>query len=194
MPTPENVIPFLVAFGVTLVLTPLIRTIAHRAGAVAWPKQDRWHRTPVALLGGAAVVAGVAAAAAFTGVAGPPGWAVIACGASLFVVGLVDDFVRLKPSTKLTAQIAVACIAVTFGVTLQWTGSAVVNALSTIVWIVGIANAVNLLDNMDGLCAGVSGIAALSFAAGGMEPGLGGYGAAVAGACAAFLIYNFNPA
>ena len=194
MPSPDTVVPFLVAFGVTLVLTPLIRMMARRLGAVAWPKQDRWHRTPVALLGGAAVVVGVAAAAAFTGVAGPPGWAVIACGGSLFIVGLVDDFVRLKPSTKLTAQIAVACIAVTFGVTLQWTSSAVVNALSTIVWIVGIANAVNLLDNMDGLCAGVSGIAALSFAAGGMEPGLSAYGAAVAGACAAFLIYNFNPA
>ncbi|HET7697860.1 MAG TPA: hypothetical protein VFK57_19260 [Vicinamibacterales bacterium] len=194
MPPPANVLPFLVAFGVTLALTPLVRTIALRSGAVAWPRRDRWKQTPVALLGGAAVVAGVLAAAVVSGVTEARQWAVIACGASLFFVGLVDDFVRLKPSTKLTAQIAVACLAVTLGVTLQWTGSAVVNALSTIVWIVGIANAVNLLDNMDGLCAGVSGIAALSFAVGSLDAGVGSYGAAVAGACAAFLVYNFNPA
>jgi UDP-GlcNAc:undecaprenyl-phosphate GlcNAc-1-phosphate transferase len=161
---------------------------------VAWPRRDRWHQKPVALLGGAAVVLGVLAAAVISGMATSRDWAVVACGASLFLVGLVDDFVRLKPSTKLTAQIAVACLAVTLGISLQWTGSAVVNALSTIVWIVGIANAVNLLDNMDGLCAGVSGIAALSFALGSLEAGVGAYGAAVAGACAAFLVYNFNPA
>src|SRR5687768_8554383 len=116
MPTPEHVLPFLVAFGVTLILTPLVRRIALRTGAVAVPRRDRWKQTPVALLGGVAVVAGVFVAAALSGIVHVRGVAVVACGASLFVVGLVDDFVRLKPSTKLTAQIAVACLAVTLGV------------------------------------------------------------------------------
>jgi UDP-GlcNAc:undecaprenyl-phosphate GlcNAc-1-phosphate transferase len=190
-----SLLPFLVAFGVTLLATPVVRALALRAGAVALPKQDRWHRRPVALLGGVAVVFGVAVAIAATvGIHGRAAWGLVAASGCLFGVGLVDDFLHLKPSTKLTAQIVVACLPVALGVTLQWTASSVANAIGTIFWIVAVANAVNLLDNMDGLCAGVSGIAALSFAVGGISVDLTGYALAVAGACAAFLIFNFKPA
>ena len=188
-------IPFAVAFAACLVLTPLARRLALAVGAVAIPKHDRWNRRTIPLLGGAAVWLGVAAAAALTGLIERSTAALIVSGWSMALVGVVDDFVHLKPSTKLTAQIAAACVVIVLGAELRWSDSAVVNALLTIAWIVAVTNAVNLLDNMDGLCAGVVAIAAAGFALSGGAPAAAlAYSSALAGACAAFLIYNFNPA
>ena len=191
----HGLMPFLAALALALALTPIAKRIASRLGAVAMPRQDRWHRRPIPMLGGAAVWASVAIVAAASGAIGHGMAAVIVVGWAMCAVGLVDDFLHLKPSTKLTAQIAAACAAVLLGVTLEWTPSAIANALLTIAWIVAITNAINLLDNMDGLCAGVVAIAALSMTAGGARPSpeiL--YAAAIAGASVGFLVYNFNPA
>ncbi len=144
---------FLVAFAVSVVLTPLCRMVAQRLGCVAKPSADRWHRRPTALFGGVAVVVTVIGLALTIE---PRGfiWHVIAAGGLIAAFGFVDDLMHLKASTKLVAQIAVASVLLFFGYRLQWTQSLIGDAMLTLFWIVGITNAFNLLDNMDGLCAG----------------------------------------
>ncbi len=75
---------------------------------------------------------------------------------AIFVIGLVDDVLALKPSTKLIAQIAMAAAVVYFGYRLNWLDSRLLDSVLTMVWLVGLTNAFNLLDNMDGLCAGIA--------------------------------------
>ena len=78
---------------------------------------------------------------------------------AMFVLGLVDDIVSLRPYTKLVVEIAVASVFVFFGYGLKWTDWAAVDMMLTMLWIVGLTNALNLLDNMDGLCTGIAIIA-----------------------------------
>ena len=82
----------------------------------------------------------------------------------LFLLGLADDFIHIKPHTKLVGQILVASLVAFLGFRLHWVTSLTVDTTLTIFWIVGITNAFNLLDNMDGLCAGIGCIAAVYLA------------------------------
>jgi UDP-GlcNAc:undecaprenyl-phosphate GlcNAc-1-phosphate transferase len=192
---PLGLASFTVALIASLALTPVARWGARRIGVVSVPAANRWNARTIPLLGGVAVWASVSIAAVLTQLIDSGVAVLILGGACMAAVGLVDDFVPLKPSTKLTAQIATACLVVALGITLPVSGSAVVDALLTILWIVAVTNAVNLLDNMDGLCAGVVAIAAIGFAWSGVgQPHTAAYAAAIAGACAAFLVYNFKPA
>src|SRR4030095_10312293 len=79
----------------------------------------------------------------------------------LFLVGLIDDIVTLKPYQRLVGQIIGASIIVSAGLVLPWTSYSAFNSAITMFWLIGITNAVNMLDNMDGLSAGVAAIAAL---------------------------------
>lgn len=183
--------------GVTaMALTPLVRAGARALGVVAHPRADRWNRQSVPLLGGIAI--GVAVLTA-TLVAGEPGREVLfalGAGIALLAVGIVDDVYGLRAVVKLTAQIAVASVLVSLGVSLHWTSSPAANAIITTLWIVGASNAFNLLDNMDGLCAGIALVTALALCvtAGSHAPGVFVCAAAIAGAAAGFLVFNFNPA
>ena len=187
----------LIGFALALVLTPICRRAALRWGYVAHLKLDRWHRKPTALLGGVAVFLAVVVPFA---VLQPVReiWVLLVSGGFIFAVGLTDDIMSLKPSTKLVAQIVVASAFVFFGFRLQWVQSLTVDALLTLVWIVGITNALNLIDNMDGLCAGVGLIAVVALLLGvGPETGATPtalYLALLAGATAGFLVYNVHPA
>lgn len=184
-------------FAIALALTPLTAMLARRFDIVARPKADRWHRTIIPMLGGIAIWGGAAAMVALPALRGDTDLPIIAIvGSLMFLTGLVDDFWHLRPSTKLTAQIAVACLALYFGRHVSWTGSLTADSLLSLVWIVGLTNAFNLLDNMDGLCAGIAVItsAALAVSLAPHSPALAAYAAAIGGACAAFLIFNFKPA
>ena len=196
MNVPVVVYPFLVALGAVLALTPIVRAIATAGGFVARPTSDRWHRKPVPLLGGIAIAVAAASSALMFGWYHRELLAVVTAALAMAFVGVVDDIKQLKPSTKLTAQIAVACALIAQGVQLHWTHSQIADAFLTIFWFVAITNAFNLLDNMDGLCAGVASIAALAYcgsaALGQVE--LQFAGAAIAGAAAGFLVFNFKPA
>ena len=114
----------------------------------------------------------------------------------LFVLGLFDDFIHIKPQAKLVGQILVASLITFLGFRLHWFTSLTVDTMVTMAWIVGITNAFNLLDNMDGLCAGIALIAAvfLSFLFWGVMPEASLVAMVLAGSLAAFLVYNFNPA
>ncbi len=188
-------LPLLVAFIAALVMTPILRRVAIRFGYVARPRADRWHSKPTALLGGVAIaVPTLAATLALVPIATI--WPILLSVTVLFLVGLVDDLRSLKPSTKLVAQIAVASLLVYQGYGLHWTRSLALDSLVTIFWIVGITNAFNLLDNMDGLCAGVAVIASAALMMS-LDPGATAeatYLWLLVGAIGGFLVFNFNPA
>ena len=118
-------------------------------------------------------------------------------GTLLFVTGLIDDFRHLRPHTKLIAQILAACVLVFSGVQIGTPWLAAVAIPVTILWVVGITNAFNLLDNMDGLSAGTAVIAAAFLFAFSLETNNLSTAVlclAVGGGALGFLLYNFNPA
>ncbi len=185
------------ALVVSLVLTPLVRALARRVGAVANPKIDRWHTKAPAMLGGVAIVIAVVIPALILVPLAREGRIVIAASVALFLVGLADDFFHIKPYQKLIGQLLGAAAVVSFGLVLPWTSYFAINLVITLFWLVGITNAVNMLDNMDGLAAGVSAIAAaflgLNFIANQQWPEAVML-ATFAGALIGFLVYNHHPA
>ena len=193
----DLLLPALLAFGVSLVVVPVCRMAALGFGCTAKPKADRWHSRPTALFGGVGIVATVLALHVL--ISGPRELPVLLVGGGLiFGVGLADDVLTLKPYSKLVAEIAIASLFVFFGYRLAWSGSPTLDTFLTMFWIVGLTNAFNLLDNMDGLCAGVCLIAGSSLlAAFVLEGGVTSetaYLAVLLGATAGFLVYNFHPA
>jgi UDP-GlcNAc:undecaprenyl-phosphate GlcNAc-1-phosphate transferase len=188
---------FLIPLAASLALTPVCRYLSHRLGYVARPKEDRWHKRPTALFGGIAIAVATLGMSAMLEWRGPIG---ILAGSSLLIVifGVLDDLLSLKASTKLIVQISVASILLFFGFRLQWVDSMIGDAMLTLFWIVGVTNAFNLLDNMDGLCAGTALIAGafllFGMARDGQAAGAALYLAALLGATAGFLAYNVHPA
>jgi len=189
---------FAVALAVSLGLVPICRFASKRLGRVAHPREDRWHRRPVALFGGVGIgIALFGTAVAFDLHRELP--VLLACGVAIFALGLVDDLISLKPSTKLVVELALACVLLFYGHRLNWLHSITIDSFLTLVWVVGMTNAFNLLDNMDGLCAGIAVIVAAAFLA-----NLGAVGAEtlaeprylaiLMGATLGFLAYNFHPA
>jgi UDP-GlcNAc:undecaprenyl-phosphate GlcNAc-1-phosphate transferase len=185
------------AFAIGVSLTPIVRQVARRFGAVAQPKPDRWHQKPTAMFGGVAIYLAVLV----TYLAFMPhdrgSRVVIACSTLLFLLGAADDIFHIKPHTKLIGQIVGASLPVYFGLTLPWTSSQVANIAITIFWLIGITNSINLLDNMDGLAGGIAAIAstclAINFLING-QPNEALLLIVLAVSLFAFLIYNSNPA
>jgi UDP-GlcNAc:undecaprenyl-phosphate GlcNAc-1-phosphate transferase len=180
-----------------LVLTPLVRLFARRAGMVAKPKTDRWHKKPTAMLGGIAIWLSFSISYLLFLPRTPYNWRILVASTFLFIVGLIDDLIHIKPYQKLVGQIMGAAYIIYYGLSLPWTSSSSVNVALTIFWLIGITNALNLLDNMDGLAAGIAVIAsaflALSFmSTGQLTEAL--LMLAFAGALLGFLVYNSNPA
>ena len=189
---------FLVTAAVTAALARPAQALARRWGLVSAPKEDRWSKRPTPLLGGVALVAGVLAGAALCLPLGDPRVrAVLAGTLLLFVIGLWDDVRGIRPSTKLAAQLGAAALLILGGVEVELVGRRVYAIPLTIFWVVGITNALNLLDNMDGLASGVAAIAALVLAAFGASSGvlwLTPLALVIAGAALGFLPWNVSPA
>ena len=195
--SPRTLLAVAVSFCLALILTALVRAYARGFGFIAVPKTDRWHKKPTAMLGGTAIwLTVVICSLAFT-IHTTYVKQILMASTFLFLVGLIDDLIHIKPYQKLIGQILGAAFVVYYGLSLPWTGSVILNMALAIFWLIGITNAINLLDNMDGLAAGISIIAAgflsLSFLT------TGQYHEALlllifAAALLGFLIYNFNPA
>lgn len=186
----------ILAFAASLGLVPLCRQVALRIGYVATPKADRWHQRQTALLGGLAI-ASVVLLGGWLGEATSQLRVLLIAGSAVFLLGLVDDLVSLKPSTKLVGQIALASLLVYLGYRLHWTESLTLDTMLTLFWVVGVTNAFNLLDNMDGLCAGIGVIVSMALMvnfAGAGDAARAQYVALLAGALCGFLVYNFSPA
>jgi UDP-GlcNAc:undecaprenyl-phosphate GlcNAc-1-phosphate transferase len=193
-------------FLASLLLTPLVRRVALATGRVAIPKDTRWHKKETALLGGVAIF--ISTVAVWVGADWFSDWKslgssylpMILCAAAMFGIGLADDIVNMDPQHKIAAQIVITSILMIFGFRLEWTISKTANFFISIVWIIGITNAFNLLDNMDGLSAGVAAIATIFlFLTNYIHPDPSTVpvlllSAAYLGALCGFLVYNFNPA
>jgi UDP-GlcNAc:undecaprenyl-phosphate/decaprenyl-phosphate GlcNAc-1-phosphate transferase len=185
------------SFILAVVLTPLVGSFARRAGVVAKPKMDRWHKQPTAMLGGIAIWLAITISYLLFVPHTPYLSVVLRASTFLFLVGIMDDLFHVKPYQKLIGQVLGSTFIIYYGLSLPWTSSSSVNMALTIFWLIGITNAVNLLDNMDGLASGIAVIAssflALSFINSGQITEallLAIFGAALLG----FLIYNSNPA
>ena len=193
----EPVWPPLAAFLLAVVLTYLIRPVALMAGVVAVPKEDRWHRGRIPLLGGVAIVGAVLVVAALLPPLPRQAWTLLGGATVLSLAGLIDDLRPLNPQAKFLIQLVITSVLVTAGLQLSITGYAAVDQLITLVWLVGVSNAFNLLDNMDGLAAGIGLIAAAFRCYFFLQDGnLAGawLAGALAGALAGFLVFNFQPA
>lgn len=212
----ENPLPFWVGIEsllFCLLLTPFVKLMARKKKWLAHPKEERWHKKPTALFGGIAIYLSFSLALlpyvdlkAFMphimerGLSPVPVPSIISViwlgGTLLFLLGLIDDFLHIKPHSKLVGQILVSALIVYLGFRMQWFKSLSLDTMITIIWLVGLTNAFNLIDNMDGLCAGVALIAALFLAAIFWDTSQHAAIAAIAlaGALAGFLVYNFKPA
>jgi len=149
-----------------------IRGLLHSSAArqvVATPRADRWHKHSTPLLGGSGIFAGLLVAVGIaiaadlvprsTELAGIVGGCAI-----LYCAGLLDDLVGLPPIAKIAAQVTAAVLVLVAGVRVEIVSNDVAATVLGLVWIVGMTNAFNLLDNMDGLAATLAAIACLFFA------------------------------
>jgi UDP-GlcNAc:undecaprenyl-phosphate GlcNAc-1-phosphate transferase len=199
-PTWDNAIFLLApaaAFLFTILCVPLVRRLATRWGCVAQPKKERWHTRPTPMLGGIAFFLGFLPPALFLTQDPLSALPFLIIAGQMFVVGLYDDLRRINPATKLIGQIISAAAAIFFGYSLNFFTWQPLDALFTALWIVGLTNALNLLDNMDGLAGGIALIAALYLAflfnqRGDIQHAV--VALALAGAAAGFLLYNCYPA
>ena len=190
-------IVFIVSLALSLCFTPLLIKVAHKFGCVAKPSQARWHKNTTALLGGVAIfVSFVVCVLLFvkvdTKIIG-----LLVASSVIFLIGLADDIVQIKPQLKLIGQIIASCIIVFFGITFEIIAIKWIVVPLTIFWIVGISNAFNLLDNMDGLSCGIAFITSAFLVFYSILNGMHDIALLsliLAAASLGFLRYNFYPA
>ena len=178
--------------------TPLVRYAALQLGILDQPSARKIHRAPVPLMGGAAIYVAFIAALTLWGERSYVNEVVgIFVGATLVsLVGALDDSRGVGSYFKLLFQVAAAFILVFSGVQVRLFDG-FLDVILTLLWVVGVTNAFNLLDNMDGLSSGVATISAAFFtllAAMSDQYLVGTLAAALCGACVGFLVYNWNPA
>ncbi len=218
--------PYLVVMAVAVAATalavPPLRLLSRRVGALAHPGDRSVHSTPTPILGGAALFIGLLVAMGvawrmqdFASVFDSPGnvLGVLAAAVVIWLTGLIDDLREVSAPAKIAGMVLAGSILTVVGLTIiyfrvPFLGFTVLppdmSALITVLWVVGMANAVNLIDGLDGLAAGIVAIAAGSFFlygwrlldVGVIDPSNIGPLLAVitAGICVGFLPFNFNPA
>ena len=204
------VLALLVALVVSFLMTPVVKTFAYKVGAIDVPKDNRrMHKVPIPRLGGLAIFIGFMASILLFAEINTEMKSILLGAVIIVVLGVVDDIMALPAMLKFVVQIAAALIPALNGVqilafsnpnifseSLYW----VLGGLSvpfTVLWIVAITNAVNLIDGLDGLANGVSAISAttmLVIALVGGETQVSIVLAALVGACVGFMPYNMNPA
>jgi UDP-GlcNAc:undecaprenyl-phosphate/decaprenyl-phosphate GlcNAc-1-phosphate transferase len=208
-----------VALGLATLLTPAVRECAHRAGAAHPPRSRDVHQKPIPRWGGLAIygafvlslLIGVAALQflfhrPITEDTARTGLGLILAGGILTLAGAIDDRWELSAGKQLVIQFFCALIVIPFGVVIQYVSNPFEGGMInlnwaaypiTVLWLVGVANAVNWIDGIDGLAAGVSAIAAFTLALMALwsrQPALAVLAAALCGSLIGFLRFNFNPA
>ena len=219
----EYILVFLVAAAITYLLTVVAREIALRSGAVAKVRDRDVHDEPIPYLGGLAMLGGLVAAylvarelpflSAGSALVFRDAGIVLIAGALICAVGVLDDLFELDALTKLGGQVLAAGFLVAFGIQFvffsdsqgnQYTLDPAQGALLTGLVVVATMNAVNMVDGLDGLAAGVVGVGALAFFVfcysltrlnGTDRANTAAFlSVALAGVCAGFLVHNFHPA
>jgi len=193
------------AFIAVIILTPIVRKIALAVGAVDRPNARKVHSTIMPRLGGVAIYLGFVGALIVFRPLGDFEMGLLLGSTIIVAAGVLDDIWGLPPKLKLTAQIIAAAVLVSFGVKVEFVtypfgGVIPLGILAvpiTILWIIGVTNALNLIDGLDGLAAGTSFIAAVTMAAVAWIEGqyaVAGLALILGAAVMGFLPYNFYPA
>jgi UDP-GlcNAc:undecaprenyl-phosphate GlcNAc-1-phosphate transferase len=183
---------------------PVVRWYGIRVGKVAIPRSDRWNKNPTPTLGGVGMFISFTLAILALWLIGADHnmfqqrWSIFVGVVIMFAVGLYDDFRPINPPTKLIFQILSATLVIFFGGnTINFFRWPIANIILTFFWLVGLTNAFNLLDNMDGLAGGVSFIAAIFLSIFFWRTGyqdLLVISMTLAGSILGFLVFNFPPA
>jgi len=206
---------FLVSAGVSLIITPLVRILAKRAGIFDVPSKRKVHRKPIPLLGGIPLFISLNLTLFLAVILNNtyikefllPRWRVLLAGQIIILaIGIYDDIKKLKPHVKFLFQVFVGSLLVLFGfgihgISNPFTGNAIQLGIFfipiTIIWVVGITNALNLVDGLDGLAAGTSLIVCatiFAIAFFNQSIGIALVSLILAGSISGFLRYNFHPA
>jgi UDP-GlcNAc:undecaprenyl-phosphate GlcNAc-1-phosphate transferase len=194
---------YLLVFAGALVLaiaaTPAARWLAPRAGFIDHPEARRIHKRPVPRLGGVAIYVTVIVVILFIREEGNVNelGAILVGATGMSFMGLVDDRWGLRWMVKLLAQILAALLLYANGIYVGIFNHPILDLFSTVAWVFYVTNAINYIDNMDGLSSGISAIAAIFFALMCAFSGqhlVGVLSVAVLAACLGFLFYNLNPA
>lgn len=200
----------LVAIAVSFLMCPLVKSFAYKIGAIDVPKDNRrMHKKPVPRLGGLAIFMGFMVSILLFASIDHEMQGILLGAVIIVVLGVVDDMTPLRAYFKFFVQIVAALVAVFHGVVIETLSNPNIFSQSpywnlgwvaipvTVLWIVGITNAVNLIDGLDGLACGVSTISALTMLVIALlvsESGVAVIMASLVGACLGFMPYNRNPA
>ncbi|RIJ65038.1 undecaprenyl/decaprenyl-phosphate alpha-N-acetylglucosaminyl 1-phosphate transferase [Rummeliibacillus sp. TYF005] len=201
-----NYLALVVAFVASILLTPLVKRLAFRIGAVDKPNYRKVHDHVMPRLGGLAIFLAFLIGIVVAQPMDKSMIAILIGGFVIIVTGVLDDMLEISPKAKLIGQTVAAAIVIFFGgvqidfINLPFDGKLDFGYLSiplTLIWIIGITNAINLIDGLDGLAAGVSTIALITLAA--MAFIMGNVFVLVmalilAASTCGFLFYNFHPA
>ncbi|MBU2698926.1 UDP-GlcNAc:undecaprenyl-phosphate GlcNAc-1-phosphate transferase [Sporomusaceae bacterium BoRhaA] len=199
------VVAFILALVITYFLTPYVKNLAIRLGALDAPDARKVHKTPIPRMGGLAIYVGFVIAVLSSMHLSQELIGLLTGGTVILIVGIIDDMVQLSAKVKLLGQIAAAAVLILFDIRIEWLtnpfGDMVyVEYLSipiTLFWVVALTNTVNLIDGLDGLAAGVSTIAAVTILLVALQENsliVAVLTAALAGSAFGFLQHNFNPA
>ena len=193
----HTALAFALAALATYLLTPLAIAIARRTGFVDKPAGYKGHAQPTPYLGGCAITLGTLAGAAVGTIPSRYG-VVVACVAGVWILGTIDDRVSLPIVVRVAAELGIAIALAASGIRWDVFNSALANSVVSVLWVIGLMNAFNLMDNMDGATATVAaassiGVGTLALIAGRL--GITPLCFATAGACIGFLPLNLaNPA
>lgn len=203
-------VSLVVAFVASILLTPLVKKLAFKIGAVDAPNHRKVHARIMPRLGGLAIyfafLIGYIFLKVTTGFQTEYGTAILIAATIIVITGVIDDMREISAKAKMLGQFAAALIVVFVGgiqievINLPFGGTIDFGLLGiplTILWIVGITNAINLIDGLDGLAAGVSTIACITLAVMAMIMGNGfviAMASILAAASLGFLLFNFHPA
>ena len=203
-------LPLVVALVISFLSTPIVKSFAYKLGAIDVPKDERrMHKVPIPRMGGLAIFLGFIISVLLFVEVDDQMKGILLGSVIIVVMGIIDDITPLRASLKFVIQILAALIPVYYGVQITCISNP--NLFSdnpywnfgwlsipiTVIWIVGLTNAVNLIDGLDGLAIGVSSISALTMLAIAIlvaEPQVAVIMAALVGACIGFMPYNMNPA
>jgi UDP-GlcNAc:undecaprenyl-phosphate GlcNAc-1-phosphate transferase len=181
----------------TLWLTPLAGRLARRLGILDHPRDHRFHSEVTPYLGGLAVAGGLVFVGIFAASASKQLLTILLGGFAIMIVGFEDDRREIGPVVKIMVEVGAAVALWMAGVRVSLFGVPARDLFVTVLWVVAITNAMNLLDNMDGLASGVTAIAAIGLALTfpqELGPGLITVLVALAGSVLAFLVWNRPPA
>lgn len=195
-------LPFISSVLLSLGFVPLVRILSFRIGRVKTPRYDRWHKQPTPTLGGMAIFLSFALVISGFLLSKPvlriEQWIILAGALMMFILGLLDDLNPLSPVIKLGGQLLAATVVIFFGnLTIRFFPWPIANILLTYFWLIGISNAINLLDNMDGLAAGITFITSLIlafFTLKAQDIFLAWLMLSLGGAVLGFLFFNYPPA